>query len=389
MMHGFRHTATALGLFTCAVTGLAAAPHGAQAEGELVGHVYVDDNVAGANTVSAFDRHSDGSLTRLSGSPFEVGGAGTGKGLSSQGAIQLSDDGRYLLAVDAGSNQISVLRIHPDGSLRPAEGSPVWSGGTSPVSIAVHEDLVYVANNGGTSPNITGFRLNPGGHLQPLDDSTVPVPAGFTPADVLFNATGSNLVVTLLGPQFASPAATASYAVGEDGRLTAAADSPFHVKNAGTIGAAFRPTDPSQLFISNAHDGPLAGSVSAFHVSADGTLTAIGSPVGDGQTAPCWVEISRDGQYLYTTNTGSSSISSYSVAADGRLSLIGSTPLRNPNGIGALDLRLDPSGHFLYVTDSGLHAVTAFAVSGGNLTELPSSPFATAAGGSPTGIVVD
>ena len=83
----------------------------------VVGHVYVNDNTAGTNTIGAFDRHADGSLTREAGSPFAAGGAGTGAGLSSQGALQISPDGRFLIAVDAGSNQISVLRISRHGSL--------------------------------------------------------------------------------------------------------------------------------------------------------------------------------------------------------------------------------------------------------------------------------
>src|SRR3954468_16047485 len=77
----------------------------------VVGQVYVNDNIAVANTVAGFDRHADGSLTPISGSPFPTGGAGTGATVPSQGALQRSDDGKYLLAVDAGSNEISVLRI--------------------------------------------------------------------------------------------------------------------------------------------------------------------------------------------------------------------------------------------------------------------------------------
>jgi hypothetical protein len=35
----------------------------------VVGHVYLDDNTAGENTIGAFDRHADGSLTPMPGSP--------------------------------------------------------------------------------------------------------------------------------------------------------------------------------------------------------------------------------------------------------------------------------------------------------------------------------
>jgi hypothetical protein len=104
----------------------------------VTGHVYLDDNTVGSNTIAAFDRHADGSLTPLPGSPFAAGGErGTGAGLASEGAVQIADGGRFLLAADAGSNQVSVLRIQPDGSLRLA--SVVSSGGVLPVSVAARQ----------------------------------------------------------------------------------------------------------------------------------------------------------------------------------------------------------------------------------------------------------
>ena len=163
----------------------------------VVGHVYLDDNTAGTNTISGFDRHLDGSLTPLAGSPFVAGGAGTGAGLASQGAIQVSSDGRYLLAVDAGSNQISVLRIGFDGALQ--LNQVVSSDGPTPVSVAVHDGLVYVANAGAVGPNYTGFTLDFFGQLQPLADSTVSLPNGAQPTDVLFNGPGTSLVGTRAG----------------------------------------------------------------------------------------------------------------------------------------------------------------------------------------------
>ena len=147
---------------------------GASASSDVVGHLYVNDNTAAANTIAAFDRHADGSLTPVHGSPFAAGGAGTGAGIGSQGALQITSDGKYLLAVDAGSDQISVLGIDDDGELKPVGGGPVSSGGIKPVSIAVHGSLVYVANAGDGGTNYTGFTLNPGGHLRPLAGSSAP-----------------------------------------------------------------------------------------------------------------------------------------------------------------------------------------------------------------------
>src|SRR5947199_10392175 len=106
------------------------------AASDVIGHVYVNDNTAGNNTIAGFDRHSDGSLTPPAGSPFAAGGQGTGTVVGSQGALQVSGDGRYLLAADAGSNQISVLRIRPDRTLGRAQGSPGLSAGFEPWTVA-------------------------------------------------------------------------------------------------------------------------------------------------------------------------------------------------------------------------------------------------------------
>jgi 6-phosphogluconolactonase len=350
----------------------------------VVGHVYINDNTAGANTIGAFDRHADGTLTAMAGSPFPAGGSGTGAGLASQGALQLSPDGRFLIAADAGSNQVSVLRIGPDGSLRPVPHGVASSGGVLPVSVAIHGDLVYVANAGTGASNYTGFRLGPASRLQPITGSTVALPAGSQPGDVLFNGTGTKLAGMRVGTSLID-----SFTVGPDGLLTAAPGSPFPAQGLGPFGSEFRPTNPDQLFVSNAHNGAAAGTVSAFADSADGTLSPIGSsPFPDNQTAPCWVEISLDGQFLFAVNTASGTISRYSISNGGSLTLLGSTPVGATGGVGAVDERLSPDGAYLFVDESRIGAVGAFAVHGGELTELASSPTLLPAGAAPAGIVV-
>ncbi len=350
----------------------------------VVGHAYVNDNTAGSNTVAGFDRHADGSLTPILDSPFSIGGAGSGAGLPSQGAIQLSSDGRYLLAVDARSNQISVLRLGFSGVPQPV-GSPAASGGTEPLSIAVSGNLVYVANAGGSEPNVTGFQLAPNGALHPLAGSTVSLPAGSGPDDVLFDPRGHKLVVDL-----DNTSSIASFHVRQDGLLVAAPGSPIAGQGLGPFGAEFRPTNPSQLFVSNAHNvGAGTGTVSAFLVAGSGQLAPIGaSPFADLQTAPCWVEISHDGRFLFTVNTGSGEISSYSINPDGSLVLLGSTPFGSA-GAGAVDARLSPDGKTLLVDGSKAGVVASFAVSGGSLTQLASSPTPLPAGAFAAGIVTD
>jgi 6-phosphogluconolactonase len=340
----------------------------------VVGYTYIDGNTATANTIDGFARHANGSLTALPGSPFAAGGAGLGAGLASQGAIQAAWDGRYLLAVDAGSNQVSVLRVTA-GGVPVLVGEPVSSGGIQPVSIAVSPSgLVYVANSGTGGSNYTGFRLSFGGGLTPVPDSAYTVPDGSGNGDVFFNALGDHLIGTRTGTSLID-----SFVVLPSGRLIAAQGSPYTGQGLGQLGAEFSPARPSQLFVSNAHNGAGLGTVSAYRDSLFGQLSLIGaSPYADGQTAPCWVEISHDGRYLFTVNTGSGNISSYSINPGGSLTLIGSAPI---NGGGAdTDARLSPDGKYLLVDGSGMHFVSVFAVSGGTLTEVASSPAALPAG---------
>ncbi len=389
-MHLGKRFVVSAGLAALAATAAFSASLGAFAS-DVVGHVYVNDNTAGTNTIAAFDRHADGTLTPIDGSPFAAGGAGTGTVVGSQGALQVTADGRYLVAVDAGSNQISVLRVRPDGSLRAVEDVPVSSGGIEPISVAVSGGLVYVANagNGSTGGNYSGFTLNPGGHLSPITGSTFALPSTANPGDILFNSTGTNLIGIEVGTTVTSTFRIDSFSVGSDGLITPAPGSPFAAQAAGPFGSEFSPTNPGHLYVSNAHGGAGNGSVSAFNVSTAGALSSIGaSPYADGQTAPCWVEISPDGRYLFAVNTGSTSISSYQIQSDGSLSFQKNATFKSGAGIRPFDARLDPSGSDLYVVDAALKAVTAFAVNGGSLSELGTSPFALPTKATPFGIVV-
>ncbi len=377
------------------VTGSAAASPARPQTSRVVGHVYINDNTAPINTIAGFDRRADGSLTALPGSPFSVGGSGAGHADASQGSLQLSADGRYLLAVDAGSNQISVLRIKPDGALQPAEGSPVPSGGVDPVSVTVHGDLVYVANAGpGSNPgdtNYTGFTLNAGGQLRPIPDSTYILPNDSKPGQVLFNGDGTRLA----GTRIASSQID-SFTVGSDGRLTTAPGSPYDAQTFspaqgyGQLGSEFSPSDPNELFVSDAHtaagDAAFPGLVSSFTDAADGTLTPVGAPVANDGGASCWIEISHDGSFLFVVNTASASISSYGIGDGGALTFLQSTA-PGQIGAGAEDARLSPDGTSLWVVESGTDEVTGFTVNGGTLTPLSSA--SGPGGATPSGIVVN
>jgi hypothetical protein len=73
-----RAGALALGLAAAAAVAAPAAASASTSASPVVGHIYVNDNTAGTNTISAFDRHADGSLTPRQGPrsrPAEAGPA--------------------------------------------------------------------------------------------------------------------------------------------------------------------------------------------------------------------------------------------------------------------------------------------------------------------------
>ena len=382
---------TRLTLVLLAAASLVAAPRGVSAAprtfGQAItvaGYLYVNNNLTGDNSIAAFARWSDGHLTPLPNSPFNIGCCGTGAAVGSQDALQFSSDGRFLLAANPGSNTVAVLRIGASGGLTPVAGSPFYSGGVMPLSLAVHNQLVFVANAGANGSNYTGFTLGIDGSLRPIAGSTVSVPDSAGLGDVVISPDGSRLVGMRVNPSTID-----SFAVDAAGHLTPASGSPFKAEGMGPFGSEFLPSNSNQLFVSNAHDGAGRGTVSAFAVAADGTLTAAkGSPFADQQTAPCWVAISPDGHVLFATNTMSDSVSAYTIAAGGTLTLAGSTTLSGGPKLGAAETRLDPTGHMLYVVDGSMNELSVLSVNGTTLTELSQSPMPLTGATKPFGLAV-
>ena len=169
-----------------------------------------------------------------------------------------------------------MLRITANG-VPVLVGQPVSSGGIQPVSVAVSPSgLVYVANSGADGSGYSGFRLNPAGKLIPVPNSTATVPDGSGLGDVFFNSTGDRLIGARTGPSQID-----SFVVLPNGRLAAAQGSPFTGQGLGQLGAEFSPANPSQRFVSNAHNGPLLGTVSAYSDSFSGQLTPFRSGCGE------------------------------------------------------------------------------------------------------------
>jgi 6-phosphogluconolactonase len=321
----------------------------AEAAPRAAGAVFALSNAPSGNAVVMFTRAGDGTLTQVGS--FLTGGNGTGSGLGSQGALVLSADRRWLFAVNAGSNEISVFAVRKR-ELRLVER--VDSGGSQPISLTVDDDLLYVLNAGGTA-NITGFWFDDG-ELSPVAGSTQllsqPSPG---PAQVAFSPDGELLVVTEKATN------TIDIFVVDDGVAQPAQSFP----SAGVTPFGFAFDQRGRLIISEAAGGAAgAGTASSYEVTDEGGLEVISGAVPSGQGAPCWVITTRKGRYAYIANTGSGTISGYRISREGELRLLDADGVTAVTGEGSApaDLALSRNGRFLYVRNGGTGTIGAFAV---------------------------
>lgn len=354
----FRRALAPAAASAAALLGVALVPSAASAA-DAPGAVYVLGNQPSGNEVIVFDRAADGSLTPAGS--HATGGAGTGGGLGSQGAVVLDDAGRFLYAVNAGSGSVTSFRVRPDGLERV---DVVASGGAMPTSLTVHHGLVYVLNAGGAG-NITGFTTE-GGDLEPLAGSTRPLSAaGTAPAQVSFSPDGRALVVTERATQRID-----LYAVGGDGLAT----GPTVVPSAGATPFGFGFDNRGTLIVSEAFGGaPDASAVSSYRL-AGGGLDTVSASVTTTETAACWIAVTANGRFAYAGNAGTSSVTGYRVAPDGAIDILDADGKTGSSAAGVTDLAVSRDSRYLYAR-LGNRTVDAWAIAAdGSLAPLGPVP---------------
>lgn len=314
------------------------------------GAVYTMTNAVDGNEVLMYMRGPKGAL--IPGGAFATGGLGSGSGLGNQGGLILSHNNRWLFAVNAGSNEISVFAIRHN---RLVLRDKIDSGGIRPVSVTVDRSLLYVLNAG--SDNVSGFVVGRRGKLSPLADSTRALSGtGTAPAQIQFDPEGEVLVVTEKATNLID-----TFVVGEHGL---ASNAITHASVGATpFGFAF--DKRGRLFVSEAAGGaPDASSVSSYRVSEQGNLGVISSAVPTTETAACWVAITGNGRFAYTTNTGSSSLSGFRIARNGSLSLLDADGRTGDAGSGSspIDMAFSRNSRFLYALSAGDGSISAFRV---------------------------
>ena len=329
------------------------------------GAVFTATNGVNRNEIIMYERAANGALRREG--RYATGGRGEGGAndpLQSQNSLILSPDHSYLLAVNAGTSDISVFRVSDYGLLLL---SVTPAGGGNPVGLAIHDNLVYVVNFGGGF-HTQGFRLQPWGGLTPIHNSRQPLSTLDTGASsAAFTPDGSKLVIT---ERIANKIDV--FNVNSDGSLS----NPVYNNADGVEPFGIEFTPNGVVLVTETNGGPPnKGSLSSFIINSDNTLSMVTSKADASGLATCWV--AANGINAWVSDTASGNIGAYSIGGDGALTPAGSVaqqtapPNASPATSFPLDLALSDDNQYLYVLYSSLGELVSYKIgTGGQLTEI-------------------
>jgi len=282
---------------------------------------FVYFGTSASNTVG-YRLNPDGTLVPLAGSPFAISG-----GLAAAGNF---------LAVSSGST-VSTFNVDPaNGALSPlGSGSANSAGG-----IVADSRNVYVFGNIPTnnSTGIYGFAISANGALTALPGSPYTFTGACDLCDVPFTLALNNTVLIQGGVGFHGVGDFTTYARGANGVLGKAqilgtdAEERVAIQHpAGNFSYALN-TDDSNL--------------SEFTIGAGGKATPGGGPfTGSGQD----MVVDTTNKFLLVVDMAGV-VHVFAISpADGSVSQIGTSEAA---GNGATGIAMDPTGHFVIVTQS-------------------------------------
>jgi 6-phosphogluconolactonase len=316
------------------------------------GYLYTESNATSQNEILCYRQHSDGSLSLEA--TVASGGTGVGAfqglGLDGQGALALSNNNEWLFAVNAGSNSVSSFKVHNDGSITLMDTKS--SGGTAPISVCCHRNVVYVVNV--SSSDICGFTMDAAGMLTMIPGSNLPLSgANVMAAQIAFSPNGDYLYVTERATNLIT-----SFSVDGSGMAAVHASTPA----TGVTPFGFCHARDNYMIVSNATAPggmpvPNGSTCTSYGGSNHGNLNPQNGAVPNNQTAACWVADTRFGRFAYVTNTATNNISSYYVSPWGSIYLIHAAIT---SGAGPIDIIVAGNNYYVYNLNSMDNTITGY-----------------------------
>lgn len=308
------------------------------------------------NFVLAFTRRADGSLVQQG--VFATGGAGAPV-YGSHRPLILGAGGKWLIAANTGSNDVSVFQVCSNGLVLRSRAA----AGTGPVSLALWNDkLLYVASY--TSHDLNAFSLSTNGILSPLANSNRPLPGQYSSAiDLQFTPGGAMLTATDMVNRLVE-----MFPLDSGGLAGAPVTMPSAAY--GPSGFTYGPWKTFYV-AENGMGLPGAGTVSTYQYSTPGALQVLNSSLATTRTATSAVKVVISG-HAYAINDGDGSISSFTIAPNGALTLLLASEASACAG--AEDAAVSRDQRFLYVLSPSSAGICAYQIQkDGHLADLPFS----------------
>jgi 6-phosphogluconolactonase len=160
------------------------------------------------------------------------------------------------------------------------------------------------------------------------------------------------------------------FSVQNDGTLSPIVTNPS--AGPGAFSVAFAPNGAALVTETGPAGGQNASAISSYAVSSNGTLSPISASVPSLGAATCWNAVTPNGEWVYTSNAGTSTISGFTIGANGALTpLPGTIVGTNPTGATNLDIAITSDGKFLYSLDAKIGMISIFGIqSDGTLSNL-------------------
>jgi 6-phosphogluconolactonase len=343
-------------------------------------YVYVVNSTDNTNgSVSAFTINATtGALTAIAGGNVAAHTKPTGIVIDSHQAVPL------IYVDNATSADITEFEFATVSGAGLTPGAPIFLDNTdvvneTPAAIAIAPSGAFLFTAGygiGSKGAIYGFALDKNGD-PPLD-----LPAASVASDAPALGAAVDPTSTLLFTTASSANLLDVYSVASDATATAVANGPYATGNDPRGVVVWPGSTATAGFVYTANRADNTISAFAYNGTSGSLQPATTYSTGH---APVGIAIDPTGTYLYTANSADGTVSAFSInQSTGALTALGTavasgnlTPTVNANP-GPIDVKVDPSGQFVYCANTTDGSVSVFTVSAGALTL--SKTYATGSG---------
>lgn len=289
----------------------------------------------------------------------------------------------YVTNAKASPGLISAYAVDfQSGALQQLSDSPIPSGGVNPVTLVASPNgkYLYVLNHDAPSSNVVEFAIGTDGKIYAGNTYPVVTGNGLTgtlPTSAAIDAAGKFLYVTFtyqngFTAAKPGPGGVAVFPINVDGTLGAPVTStsggttlPYFPVGNNPVGVMTSGKNNYVYVIDQERPatGAPFGVMLAFSQNATtGALTPIAGPVAGGfaaGTTPSAIAGDPTGLFIYVTDSTTNQLYAYS--------LVGNTPVANiaspyTTGLFPTSVKVDPRGTFVYVTNFTSSTISSYVI---------------------------